>query len=279
MFHVKNMSTEDFEFASQITDKMNWNLTPEDFAFIKGIEPEGCFVSLDDSKRIGIATTISFGTIGWFGNLIVDEDYRNRGAGSLLLEHSLKYLMSKNVRTVGLYAYIDRIPFYSRFGFKYDSEFVVLDGKGFSVSSGFGVRRAKNHEVRGIIDFDCACFGASRKNLLEPILLNPSNLCYVSTEEGRMVGYSAAKVYERMAELGPLMCQRRREDVAVDLLRAVLNELKGYNVSVCVPQKEKAITDMLRERRFTENFRVARMLRGPSPFTDCIYVAESLERG
>jgi GNAT superfamily N-acetyltransferase len=279
MFHVKKMSAEDFEFASQITDKMNWNLTTEDFAFIKGIEPEGCFVSLDDSKRIGIATTISFGTIGWFGNLIVNEDYRNRGAGSMLVKHSLKYLMNENVRTVGLYAYIDRIPFYSRFGFKYDSEFVVLDGKGLSMSTSAEIRRAENQEMRGIIDFDCVCFGASRKKLLGPILLNPNNICYVSKEKGHIVGYSAAKVYGGMAELGPLMCQRRREDVAVDLLKAVLNDLKRCDLSICIPKKEKAVAEVLRERRFTENFRVARMFYGPAPITDCIYVAESLERG
>lgn len=279
MFHIKKMSFGDLEFAVQITDQMSWNFVKEDFKFMMGLEPEGCFVLLYDSERVGIATAVCFGEIGWFGNFVVDESHRNRGAGTILVKHAVKYLKSRNVETIGLYAYIDKIPFYKRFGFKYDSEFVVLEGKGLPQPSKPNLRKVQNENIQDVIDYDCSCFGGSRKKLLESILLNSVNICYLCIEEGQMIGYGVAKVYGEVAELGPLVCKKGRDDVAIKLLRANLSGLEGFEVSTCVPKKELAIINMLRENGFREKFRVARMFLGSPIARDCIYVAESLERG
>ncbi len=237
MFHIKTMSSEDFDFAVRITDRMNWNLTAADFEFMTELEPDGCFVLLENSERIGLATTINFGTVAWFGNLIVNESHRGKGAGSLLVNHSIEYLRSKHAKTIGLYAYIDRIPFYKRLGFEYDSELTVLKGKGGSLPIKPVVKEAEKQDLEKIIEFDRSCFGASRKKLLDPIVSDPDNLCYVSIEEGQMVGYVVAKVYRQMGEIGPLICRREREEVAISLLKAVVNKLEGYDISLYVPRQ------------------------------------------
>ena len=279
MFHVKKMSLEDIEFAVNITDSMNWNLVEEDFKFMMRLEPEGCFVLLFDSERIGVAMAVSFGGVGWLGNVIVSQSHRKQGAGSLLVRHCVKYLSSKNVETVGLYSYVDKVPFYRRLGFEYDSEFAVLKGEGFSSQPKADVMEATRKDLKKIIDYDHSCFGASRRKLLEPIVFNPHNLCYMSIEDRKLSGYAIAKVYEETAEIGPLMCQKGRPDIATDLLKATLNRLRGFEVSMCAPKKESTILNMLMEARFRENFRVARMFFGLPVVKDCIYIAESLERG
>lgn len=279
MFHVKNMSAEDFGFAVRLTDTMGWNLVEEDFEFVMELEPDGCFVLLDDSERIGLATTISLGKVGWLGNVIVSKTHWERGAGSLLVRHSVKYLKNKDVETIGLYAYIDKVPFYRRLGFEYDSEFVVLKGRGSSSPAGARLREARKNDIREIIDLDRLCFGASRRKLLEPLLLDSRNLCYVSIEDGQVLGFVVAKVYEGMAEVGPLVCRQGCKDIAIDLLKATLNKLEGYEISMCVPEEESTILDTLMRLGFSEVFRVARMFYGAHIVNGCIYVAESLERG
>ncbi|NWG11382.1 GNAT family N-acetyltransferase [Candidatus Bathyarchaeota archaeon] len=279
MYHIKTMSAEDLEFAVQITDTMDWGMINEDFELIMQLEPEGCFTLSSDSERIGIATTISFGKVGWFGNLIVNETHRGKGAGSLLVKHAIQYLTSKNVKTIGLYAYTEKIPFYQRLGFKYDSDFIIMKGKGFSSSIQAGLREAKEEEIKTIIKFDQSCFGASRKKILEPILSDSNNLCYVSFEEGQLAGYVAAKVYEGIADLGPLVCKPRRGRVALALLKIILNRLDGFEISLCIPKKESEILDFLSKSGFSEGFRVARMFYGPDIIKYCMYIAESLERG
>ena len=71
MFNVKNMQVSDFPFAVQLANTMNWNMTIKDFEFMLKLEPQGCFVLLHNKERVGIATIVTFGKVGWFGNFIV----------------------------------------------------------------------------------------------------------------------------------------------------------------------------------------------------------------
>jgi GNAT superfamily N-acetyltransferase len=273
------MSAEDFAFAINITDQMNWDLTEADFAFMLRLEPEGCFVLLDGSEKVGIATTVSFGELGWFGNLIVQNDKRKKGGGSLLVNHALKYLKAKRVKSVGLYAYPSKIPFYTRLGFKYDSDFIVLRGKSTSSLVPTGVSEAGKGNLEQIVDFDQDCFGAPRRKVLEPILLDAGNLCYVVLEDKLLLGFAAAKVYDKTAELGPMVCSPGRSDVAIRLINAVLGRLRGSEVSLSLHLGEASILDTLIKRGFSESFKVSRMFYGSYINEDCIYAAESLERG
>jgi hypothetical protein len=129
------------------------------------------------------------------------------------------------------------------------------------------------------MDFDCRCFGARRKKMLEPILLNTGNLCYVSVDNHEIIGYGAAKVYDEMAEVGPLICRQNRVDIAVALLKTILGKLRNLDVFTCVPTEETVLLDTLFKVGFRESFRVTRMFLGPAVAKNCTYIAESLERG
>jgi GNAT superfamily N-acetyltransferase len=273
------MSTEDFEFAVKLTDRMNWGLAKSDFEFMKELEPEGCFVLLENSHRIGIATTVSYGKIAWFGNLIVEENKRGRGAGSTLVNHALEYLKNRRVSTVGLYAYVERIPFYERLGFSRDIDFLVMKGKAFTSHSDLNVKRAGERDIRKIIDFDKSCFGESREKTLRPIISDSDNFSYVSIKEQRIAGYSLTKAFGGMAELGPVVSEKEAVDIAMSLIKASLNEVSGREVSVFVPENQPQIASELARNGFTQTFKVERMFRGPAVARDCICTAESLERG
>jgi len=279
MFHVEKLKADDFPFAVQLANTMNWNMTVEDFKFMVKLEPEGGFVLFHGSERLGICTSVSFGRVGWFGNLAVKGGYRREGAGSLLVRHAIDYLKNKGVETIGLYAYPHLISFYESVGFEPDSAFLVLKGKAGRLPTEGAVRKAKKQDVPEIIDFDSQCFGANRKKSLEPILLSTENLCYIATENEGIAGYVAAKVYDKMAEVGPLIYHARRVEAAVMLLKTILSRLNGLAVSMCVPKKETALLKVLSKAGFREDFGVARMFLGPAVAKNCIYMAESLERG
>jgi len=279
MLQVRVMSRDDFAFAMQLTDEMNWDMTEQDFEFITTLEPEGCLVLVSSSKKIGISTAISYGKIGWFGNLIVEKPYRNRGAGSLLVKHSIQYLKSKKVETIGLYSYLNTVPFYERLGFRQHSSFSVLKGTAISRSADANVREVTAKDVQRIIDYDTLCFGDNRGKLLRPLLVSPQNISYVSVEHGRIIGYLVAKVYDDTAELGPLICQQGRDETAIDLLNAVLGSLDGSEVSICVSNVKSSVVNALKKLRFREDFPVTRMFLGPPVDSTYVYAAESLERG
>lgn len=279
MFHVEKMREEDFGFATRLTDTMNWDLVQEDFEFAMKLEPDGCFILFSDSEKIGLATTASFGRVGWLGNVIVDERHRGGGGGSLLVKHSIQYLKSKDVETIGLYGYLERVPFYTRHGFKYDSEFVALKGRGFPTPIRSHVREAEKEDTHEIIELDSLCFGASRKKLLDRSIGNSDNICYVLKENKSMLGFAAAKIYDKSAEIGPLVCRRECGNTVSDLLRAILSRLKDLEVFLCVGREDSEIITDLKLHGFGEEFLLARMFHGPSVKNNYFYVAESLERG
>ena len=279
MFHVEKMDVNDFRFAVKLANTMNWNMTVGDFEFMARLEPQGCFVLFDNQERFGIATCISFGKVGWFGNLIVKKDARREGAGRLLLRDSINYLKSEGVETIGLYAYPHLVKFYESFGFIRDIDFLVLKGKTAFPATQGRLKKAKKVDVPELIDFDCKCFGANRKKLIEAILLNKGNLCYISTTDNVSTGYVAAKVNANMAEVGPLTCQANRVEDARLLLKTILSRLNGLEVVMYLPKKEAALINMLYPAGLKEDFRLVRMFLGTAIAKNCIYAAESLERG
>ena len=279
MFHVEKMEVDDFPFAVQLANTMNWNMTKDDFEFMVKLEPQGCFVLLHGQERLGIATSVSFGKAGWFGNLIVKEDVRGKGAGNLLIIHALDYLKNKGVETIGLYAYPHLVKFYRSFGFERDIDFLVLKGKVTSLPTQEMLREANRQDVPAIIDFDRQCFGANRKKLLEHIFLDKNNLCYISTENSEVTGYVATKVYDKTVEVGPLICHADREEEALLLLKTMLSRLNGLEVFMYIPKKETSLLNTLHKAGLKEDFRVVRMFSGSAVAKNCIYAAESLERG
>lgn len=279
MFHIEKMKVGDFSFAVQLANTMNWSMTSKDFEFMMKLEPDGCFVLFNGKERLGIATCISFGEVGWFGNLVVKEKFRREGAGYLLTEHSIEYLKVKGAETIGLYAYPHLVKFYERFGFRANIDFAVLKGRTAVSAPQDSLKLAKKRDINDIIDFDLDCFGVNRTKLLEAILLNPANLCYLSTENNKIIGYVTAKIYANMAEVGPLVCQVNLEEKAVLLLETILSKLNCFEGSIYVPRKELKLLKLMYDVGLKEDFHVLRMFLGPSVGRDCIYIAESLERG
>jgi hypothetical protein len=279
MFEVKLMCPEDFDFAVKLTDTMNWNMTADDFKFSMALEPEGCFILFDSTERLGLITCISFGEVGWFGNLIVKDKARRQGAGRTLVKHTLKYLQEKGAKTIGIYAYPNLQSFYGSLGFKVDTEFAVLSNERVDCKENVEVSTATLKDLPAISSFDSQFFGANRKKLLESILQKPETpVFYLKDKEG-IAGFIAAKVYGESAELGPLVCKPNCPDVAAKLILATLNRLSGNQVSLYLPTKQRSLYEMLIGLGFVDDFRLIRMFCGAPKIPGALYIAESLERG
>jgi len=245
------------------------------------LEPEGCFVALDGSERLGIATCISYGKVGWFGNLIVKQAHRQKGVGNLLAEHAVKYLWAKGVKTIGLYAYPNLGDFYGKFGFKFAGDFSVLHAETFVSLTAQTFPEVSAERFQKIAEFDRSCFGGDRRKVLASIIQEEGNLSYFAVDGKQIVGYAAATVYKKlkMAWVGPSICESSHADIAVSLLEAILEKLNGFSIYTVLPKKETLLMNTILGLGFKEEFAVSRMFLGPEVAKNYVYVAESLERG
>ncbi|MCW4009139.1 MAG: GNAT family N-acetyltransferase [Candidatus Bathyarchaeota archaeon] len=281
MLQVRKMEPKDFEFAVELANTMGWNMTLQDFEFSRQLAPEGCFILLDNAKPAGLITCVSYGGVGWFGNLIVKEESRKHGAGTTLVNHAVKHLRNQGVAAVGLYAYPHLEGFYGKLGFRRDTDFVALKAHAVKapLESRGNLKMVTQKNLPFIVDCDRNCFGASRKKLFDLLFGNPSNFGWVAVEGSGAVGFAAAKVFGDAAEVGPLVCSRSRPDLAVALLEAVLSQLGGLEAYLYLPAAEAALLDAAFKAGFGKEFLLTRMFSSTVAAKNCIYSAESLERG
>jgi|YelNatPaOPRAMG01_1025707.scaffolds.fasta_scaffold83148_1 predicted N-acetyltransferase YhbS len=279
MFQVKVLAKGDFSFAVDLANTINWNMAVEDFEFMTSLEPNGCFLLTDGPKRVGIATCNAFGEVGWFGNLIVEKSYRNRGAGSMLVRHALQYLKEKGTKTVGLYAYPALTHFYGNLGFVLDEDYSVLKAEKLSQVNSEPFPKIDQRWLPEIAEFDHKYFGGNRKKLLESIIQAPGNAGYYIEEGGQIIGYVAATIYESMAWVGPLICHPERYNIAISLVQAVLSKVAGREVYAVVSKNDIPLMNAFFKVGFKESFIVSRMFLGRAVAKNCICMAESLERG
>jgi predicted N-acetyltransferase YhbS len=280
MFKIRTLDIQDYDFAVALANTMNWNMAREDFQYMTALEPEGSFILEDDGKPVGIATCIGYGKVGWFGNLIVDPAYRKRGAGGMLVRHAVDYLHTKGVETVGLYAYPHLKDFYSSLGFMADVDFALLHANNVAAVEGTGAHRIEQAQIEKISKFDSYYFGGDRSRLIESIVLEAGNAGYYMTDGGHVVGYVAATIYESMAWIGPLVCDpSKRYDFAGRLIASILAKVGGKSVYTVAPKADTVLLELLTSIGFAEEFTVTRMYNGKASGRNCIYLAESLERG
>lgn len=279
MFHVEKMTANDYSFATQLSNTLDWKMTNRDFEFMNTIEPSGCFILYNDSQKIGIATTVCYNKIGWFGNFIVKKEYRNQGVGSFLFKTSMTYLKNKNVQTIGLYSYPKLTGFYEKFGFKKDIEFNVFQGNPSKLKKLEKIIVAKKKDFLNLITFDKDCIGFNRKKTLDLIFSDENNIIYYSNQNNCLNGYIVTKILNHQAEIGPLVVRSNSESIVLNLLKKALFNLSGYNTLIYVPKNNQEINTLLINSGLNKETSLIRMFLG-SPITiDCLYLPESLERG
>jgi hypothetical protein len=139
------------------------------------------------------------------------------------------------------------------------------------------VGEISNRHIEAIARFDESCFGGDRKRLLYSIIKGENNFGLVVVEETAIIGYVLVKVYGGMAEVGPLVCLPNRAD-ALNLLKGTC-KLAGFDVYLCLQKKQTTLQEYLYSVGFLEEFCLTRMFLSSKLSKNCIYIAESKERG
>jgi predicted N-acetyltransferase YhbS len=278
---IEKLQTKHFQSAADLANTMDWHMTAEDFEFNKQLEPNGCFVAVEKDKVVGAATCINYGQVGWFGNLIVDNTYRKQSLGTQLVEHAINYLKSQGATTIGLYAYQHLMEFYGKLGFKQCTDFVVLKADSVDeIHKGdLPVKKLDRKNIARLVQLDKNCFGANREKLVQAILGNRDNPCYCAYQGSEIISFATAKVYQEAAEVGPLVCSDDNQQTAFALLSKIFQDIKGYEAYLYVPANETVLLHLAKQVGFKDQFHLTQMFFGSILAKNCLYLAESLERG
>jgi len=255
---IRTIKPLDFNFIIGLAALENIKYSKKDLKLITDYEPEGCFIALDGEKRLGIITTITYGNVGWIGNLLVEKSTRRRGTGTQLVKEALEYMQKKDVKIPKLYCFPNRVVFYSKLGFKPEINIQVMVGKGKKTSFS-EVNKLSEDMLDEILLLDKKIFGADRSQLLHKLHQEFPKNCFTAYHKKKLVGYIMAHGSEDEYELGPWVCLPKHQNRSGEqLLRAGINSLDKKIIDLSTPLNNKIIK-ILANYRFKKQKIAVRM--------------------
>ena len=183
-----------------------------------------CLVVVDEHDLVvGVGSGISYGALGFVGNMIVDEDHRRLGIGSAILEAVIDFLAGRGASRQELYATPAGRPLYARHGFELigPSTMVRVPRGVVPHSDAVELADAGPAELGDIVAYDAPRFGGDRPTVLGPMLADRERPLVTARRDGEIVGYGWVRPDGE--RIGPLIADR--PDVAAALVGAAFERM------------------------------------------------------
>jgi GNAT superfamily N-acetyltransferase len=253
------MQAADVPAAIALTATEGWGYTPRDFARLLALEPDGLLVLEYAGRILAVASVTTYADVAWIGAVVVQPEWRGKGAGRQLLEAVLAFC-DRRCRAARLNAYSHVVPFYERFGFRRETENARFTASGVT---GFSGGRASPPADLGVLAaFDARFFGADRGRLLRTLAAEPGAFLLTATRGPETLGYAAGSVEDGACEIGPMVVAPGEAVAAETLLEEALGQPRVRDAAITVPLANAAAVDALEALGFREAFRTVRMTRG-----------------
>lgn len=210
---IENMRPRDLGFGMELSSLAGWNQVEADWEIFLKRDPNGNFIASWQGQQAGTTTTIRYGdTLAWIGMVLVHPEFRRKGIGKALMEHSLRYLKPAKI---GLDATAAGRPLYEKLGFSAVSQWgrmVRMPGTVLKPNSKSSLRLA---DVTLITDLDAEIFGADRTFLLKS-LYGQNHAVLYHRAGNQADGFLCWRKGRKAIQVGPMVA--KSQGIAENLL-------------------------------------------------------------
>ncbi len=255
-----------------------WSPGHSDAAAFRSADPDGflgCFVG--GRLAAGISAVRYGSSFGFIGLYICHPEFRGRGFGRQVWDAGMAHLAG---RVIGLDGVVEQQANYGRMGFvpAYDTVRWSIERLPALTRSGAGCHVMDEADVTEVSAFDRAFFPETRDAFLAT-WLRSSRRAFVCRRQGVVAGYAVLRPCLSGYKIGPLFAADGR--TAEDLLKVCLENLRGEEVHLDVPDYQEGFRYLLGRLGFKPGFRTARMYRGEAPSVQRagVYAITTLELG
>lgn len=262
---MRSATEADLPVIASLRDSVGWAV--HDWALHAVLKPPDarCLVVTDDLDRIvGVGSGISYGDLGFVGNMVVVEDQRRRGVGAAVLEAIVDFLVRERGCTrLELNATSEGRPLYERHGFETVGMSVVARiGRGVALAPdpAVTVRPGGSDDLEGLATYDQPRFGGDRRPILELLLASPSARFAVAERDGAIAGYACVQLDG--PRIGPMLADA--PSVAESLLREAFALVPDVDeLRLNLPPENRPGADWLRGLGLEVEGWDGRLARGP----------------
>ncbi len=284
MAKLGHLTRDDVDQAAALSRSVGWNQTPDDWARLLTLAPDGVFGAFEAGRLVASSSVVAYGgALAWIGMMIVDAAYRGRGLGKRLLDAALASPTVPPGATIGLDATDMGAPLYRTRAFvdvdpidRWGGVLRAPTAPGRTAAAGTtaagttpagtapagtAARAVKPAEVGSLAAWDAVRSGTDRSALVTHLLRNPEAHAHVATRGGGVVGYAIVRPGRTHHHLGPVVAD---DAVAFDaLLAASADRLAGAAVFADVVRGDATDAALARAGLRIER-RLVRMTRAPA---------------
>lgn len=242
---VRPMTYEELGFAAECARAEGWRgETEQVFRTFFELDPDGCSIAEVDGSPVGVCVAVSYGRCGFLGELIVLEEFRGRGFGRKLMEHSIRFLGKSGCTSICLDGDEPATALYEKLGFEHfckSLRFVgAIEGRESS-----RLRAMVPADLQEIAAIDLEAFGADRlRYLIRRFELFPQ-LCKTMVLGNRVAGYIMGQPGIGVISVGPWVVTALAES-SVDLLESIALEAGDSRLRIGVLESNVDAVKQLR---------------------------------
>lgn len=280
---LKQIVAADGAALLQLSAAAGWNQTEADWLFLINHPENKCIAATGDNKIIATTTAITFeNQLAWIGMVLVQESYRRKGIGKLVLNKVLEQLES--FPSVKLDATAIGQPLYEQLGFKEEYRIVRMINH-----SATPLYQPDHHEglveittglIPEIVSVDEKIYGVRRQSLLQYLFNNSPDIAFAGYQQNKFKGFILGRRGRLFHQLGPI--EASDLTLVKNLLNRTLTVLNGKPVIIDVPCKQEEIIGLLTDHGFTVQRYFTRMYKGSNGLqaeTDILYAIAGPEFG
>ena len=258
---IRQMLPEDIPDAMRLKTIAGWNQTENDWKLYLETNPEGCFAAVINGRVVATVTTINHENIlSWIGMMLVDPEFRRKGIASRLIKHAIEWL--SECETIKLDATPAGKKVYDTLGFKDEySLFRMTTGSlQFNETFNNSITLITDDDYREIAEMDKTVFGAGRIAVLKFLAQSNPETAWKLIRNGILKGYCMGRPGTNYYQIGPVVAKTAYN--AIELSKAVMNNLAGQAVVIDVPASQHEFLQWLKSSGFIEERPFIRMYYG-----------------
>ncbi|MFV2068035.1 MAG: GNAT family N-acetyltransferase [Pirellulales bacterium] len=276
---IRPMTVRDIPLAMRLKAQAGWNQTPQDFERFLFLEPAGCLVGELAGVPLATATAFVFDHVGWIAMILVAAEARGRGLGTAITRHALRYLESRDVRSIRLDATPLGRPIYRKLGFVPQYDLGRFVGVASSHKTDPRVGPLLPGDLERVLQLDQYVTATRRDRLLRRLHEESPDTFYVMREAEMITGYLTSRAGSNGRQIGPGIAISTSAGLA--LLDGVAAQHAGAPIVIDIPCQNHVATAWATDRGLIAQRSLTSMSRGPAiaERAEAIWASSGPEKG
>ncbi|RMF76206.1 MAG: N-acetyltransferase [Chloroflexi bacterium] len=239
-FEVRHLTLADAPSAAAMSASVGWVFSVSAWERMIALSGDGAFALFDGSRVIATACAFVYGReLAWLGTVITHADYQRRGLSRRITTMTMNDALQRGAQRLMLDASEAGYPLYESLGFRPVYQVESWTGTAQPQLTHHDVHVVNPDDIPNIVEYDEQMFGVARPHIIERIIADAKGRSWAMTDGDHLAGFILAQERnDEMYQLGPWV--HESDEGASHLLRTALNELRGFQIRLCVPQPNQA---------------------------------------